>query len=169
MPREPGLWDAIHTAIEARFAEIHTALPGRIEKYDHEKALAEVQPLLRKNYRDGTSAELPIIANVPVVWPRTSEFAFAAPLARGDSVLLVFCERSLEGWLSNGGLVTPTDRRKFDLSDAVAIPGLWPFSEDTGIDAGDEVQIRYRDARIRIQKNGTIDMNDGNLTVEAGT
>ncbi len=162
----PDLWDAITAAIESRLSGIHVALPGLVEKYDHETAKAEVLPALRKNYREGAAESLPIIANVPVVWPRTSEFIMAAPLARGDGVLLVFSERSLDEYLSKTREVTPNDRRKFDLSDAVAIPGLFGFNVETGVDAGNEVQIRYKDASITIDGTGTVDINDGNLTVD---
>jgi len=166
MPPDPGLFDAIKAVVESRLVEMHVALPARVEKYDRSTMKAEVTPALKKSYTNGDIVELPVIVNVPVVWPRTSEFVFDAPLAKGDTVLLVFCERSLDAWLSKGGIVTPTDRRKFDLSDAVAIPGLFSFKQENPAKDDEGVSIRYKDASITIGDNGTVDINDGNLTVE---
>jgi hypothetical protein len=166
MSGEPELGDAIAALVDSRLAGVHVALPGQIEKYDRATHKAEVKPLLKKRYTDGTSAELPVIVNVPVVWPRTSEFELSAPLARGDGVLLVFAERSLDAWLAKGGVIAPPDGRKFDLSDAIAIPGLYSFKADALTGDDDGFSLRYKDASIVIGDDGTVDINDGNFTVE---
>jgi hypothetical protein len=51
-------------------------------------------------------------------------------------VALVFSDRSLDRWLNAGGVVDPGTYRMHDLSDAIAIPGLHPWSAPwTGLDA----------------------------------
>jgi len=55
------------------------------------------------------------------------------PVAVGDTGLLVFCDGSLDVWLSKGGLVDPLDDRHHALSDAVFIPGLRPFSNPVSV------------------------------------
>lgn len=168
MSGEPTIGDAIAAIVDARLAGMHIALPGRIEKYERGTHKAEVKPLLKKRYTDGTEQELSIVVNVPVVWPRTATFEMSAPLKRGDGVLLVFCERSLDAWLQKGGVASPADGRKFDLSDAIAIPGLYSFKADALTGDDDGFSLRYKDASIVIGNDGTVDINDGNLTVEAG-
>lgn len=162
-----NLADAIEDAIRSRLSIIHTCLPAQVEEYDHETAKASVKPLLKRKYVDDEEAEYPVIANVPVVWPRTSKAIMHFPLERGDGVLLVFSERSLDTWLSDdmGNLQPPSTRRKFDLSDAIAIPGLWPFTSTTPL-SGNVAMLQYGDATIEIKDDGQVSVNDGNLTVD---
>lgn len=167
MPSDADLFEAIKSVVWNVLCGVHTCLPGRIEKYDHVKQKAEVKPLLRKHYVDGEVKELPLIANVPVLWPRTADFVLSAPLVKGDGVLLLFAERSLDEWLSEGGLATPQYRRKFDLSDAVAIPGLYSFKGNGPIQGNDDVQVRYKGASIRIKPDGEIVLSGSKFTLGA--
>jgi hypothetical protein len=73
---------------------------------------------------------------------RAGDAFISLPLKRGDYVGLLFSERSLDIWLATGGTVDPKDPRKFDISDAVAYPGIYPFSmPPVGADA-DNIVIR---------------------------
>jgi hypothetical protein len=152
----PTMATALNQSVWSILSGVHTCLPGRVEKYDVSQSLAEVKPMLRRKYVDDTVEEMPVIANVPVVWMRTSKAAIHLPLSSGDYVLLLFAERSLDAWLSEGGEVTPTDRRKFALADAIAIPGLFPFSDASPVDNNDDVTIQTENAAVRIEPDGTI-------------
>jgi hypothetical protein len=70
---------------------------------------------------------LPVIPRVPVVFPGANGFRVTFPIVAGDTVLLVFADRSIDAWLDRGVLVEPTDARSHDLADAIAIPGLRSF------------------------------------------
>lgn len=157
--------DALRVAISRAIAGIHTALPGKVEKYDHEKQMASVQPLIKKLYLDNKVESLPVIENVPVIFPRTSNFSFTHPIEEGDLVLLLFCERSLEKYLAEGGEQEPGDRRKHDLTDAMAIPGLYPFSETSEADNNEDVLIKFHEAELRIKPDGNFYMK-GSLIVD---
>lgn len=157
--------DAMRVAISRAIAGIHTCLPGKIEKYDHEKQMASVKPLIKKFYLDNKTESLPVIVNVPVIFPRTANFSFTHPIEEGDLVLLLFCERSLEKYLAEGGEQEPGDRRKHDLTDAIAIPGLYPFSEPSEADNNEDVLIKFHEAELRIKPDGNFYMK-GDLIVE---
>ena len=136
---------------------IHTCLPGRIEKYDATKKKASIQPLIKIKFKKQTEyTSMPIINNVPVQFPCTRKSLIHFPLERGDGCLLLFSERSLEKYLNT--VITkesePQDPRKFALSDAIAIPGLFSFS-DTGKIASDTsaMEIMYDDGYVNIQGN----------------
>lgn len=121
--------DTIDKRILRELSNIYTATPGRIESYNATQKRVSVKPLIRKKFNDGTIVELPVVDNVPIVFPMTSDSGIRFPVKRNDTCLLVFGMRSLDEWLTRGGLVTPDDSRKFDLSDAICIPGLSPFSD----------------------------------------
>lgn len=115
---------------DAMAEELHTAMPGRVESYDAESQTADVKPMIRRAIprADGTIArdEMPVIRAVPVCHPRWGDFFVHAPLAAGDFVMLVVCERDLAQWRQTGALSDPLDTRAHHLAHAVAIPGLYP-------------------------------------------
>lgn len=147
--------DIFRQAINSQISNIHTCLPGRIVSYDFSVQKATVKPLLSKRYKDDTIQSIPEIPNVPVIFPRSSSFSMHWPLNPGDLVLLLFSERSLDQWLNSGGEIAPLDPRKFDLSDAIAIPGLYPFSETSPAEDNDNFIIQIGSSKMKISQDGT--------------
>lgn len=135
-------------------SNVHTSLPGIIVSFDPILNKASVQPALNKKFDTGEMT-MPILENVPIIFPSSGNFSMTFPINVGDYVLLVFSERSIDLWKSVGGQVTPNDPRKFSLSDAIAIPGLMPLTENSTNDNQDFV-IKFADSEIRISQNGDI-------------
>ena len=148
--------DAMRQAVLFQLYDVHTALPGQIVSYDYTTQKAVIQPCLKKSYLDGTTQEMPILNNVPVIFPRAGEASLTFPVVPGDTCLLLFIERSTDLWKSVGGIVAPNDPRKFDLSDAVAIMGLMPFTENSLSDNNEDVLLTYKGSNIRIKASGDI-------------
>lgn len=176
-----NMTQAINQAIMAVIKTMHTALPAIVTKYDPKGPKIEAKPQIKRLYTDGTVLSIPPIVSVPVIFPRTSRFRLSYPLEAGDGVLLVFSERSLETWLARGEDVAPQDKRCYDLSDAIAIPGLWSFGKGSPVGSADEFEIEFdkfsltSDGNDFILSNGSatiktdggkVDINNGNLTVE---
>lgn len=140
---------AILNAVKAQtFADLRVSMPARVEKYDDATQLADVQPLLKESYVDEEGeraiARLPVITNVPVVFPGGGGMRITFPVRAGDTVMLVFSDRSIDSWLAQGGEATPEDERRHHLSDAVAWPGLhpntapWNGAEENVVTLGDD-------------------------------
>ena len=125
----PSLMDNLLAIVQGMLAEMNTATPGVIVKYDATTGKADVQPSIREKYTDETKLDPPVITNVPVLLPRTSGGSLTLPLAPGDPVLLVFAQRSIDRWASEGGLVDSGDVRHHSMSDAFAIPGAFSFKD----------------------------------------
>lgn len=114
--------------------KVNVALPGTIISYNAATQTATVQPVPAARYHDAETdtlvpEPLPQIANVPVQFPSGTggTYTITWPLAPNDPVLLVFCDRSTDEYRSLGTPQTvPLDTRRFDLTDAVAIPGYHP-------------------------------------------
>lgn len=153
-----NLPDAIAASIRRHLGEIHTCLPARVESYDHKKQRASVQPQIKKKYRDGLVDDMPVIVDVPVIWPRSSNASLTFPVNKGDYVMLVFAERAIENFLTLGGLQEPGDRRKFDLTDAIAVPGLYPFNVPSRSTNNEDVLLIYNNTSIRIKKDGDLEI-----------
>lgn len=169
-PRIPTLTDVLRAAMDQRLADVHTALPGRIESYNADEQKADIKPLLKRplvdeNGDDIPSEILPIIPNVPIRFPRgggggSGGFFISWPLVRGDFVELHFHERSIDQWKSSQGQDTdPVDLRMHDLSDAVACPGLYPFSKSLA-DAGFDGLALGQDGQnqIKLDRAGNVSM-----------
>lgn len=118
----------INQTIEESNSALRVCMPGRIEKYNPDTMLANIQPLLKIKFYGRTSSELlPIINNVPICHSRTTSALIRLPVALGDIVTIVFADRSIESWLSgNGEARDPLDTRKHHITDAFAFLGGYP-------------------------------------------
>ncbi len=131
MSQTPTLAEVLTSALDARLDRVHTSLPAKVLSYNATKQMVDVSPLIKTRFFDETGAPiveaLPVVTNVPVIFPGSGSFGLTFPVTTGDIVLLIFAESSLDKWKSQGGTVDPLDHRKHDLSDAVAIVGLRPL------------------------------------------
>ena len=142
---------------------VHVGFPAIVQSYDYKTQKASVLPAIKKRYIHGEVISQPIITNVPVIFPRTARSGITFPIKKGDSVLIKICERSLERWLSSGEEVEPGDPRKFDLNDAVAIPGLYSFNQENIATNNDDLEVIHDDQKIVIKKNGDIEIGGSNV------
>ena len=125
-------------------------LPGRVERYDADSCRASVQLLILEGYQDEDGERrtepLPVITDVPVQFPGAGAIRIKWPIAIGDFVTVFFASRAVGEWLeSTGGLIDPVDDRDHDLSDALAVPGLLPFSRVSNAGA----MIEFTSTEIR--------------------
>jgi len=154
------LSEVLTDAINHSLGSVYTMLPGVVESYDYRLQKAVVRVSINKVIRKGETISPPKIFEVPVVWPHTKNAIIHLPLASGDRVMVVFSCRSLELWLNSRRRQSdPGDFRKFDMSDAVAIPGLFPFSLAADVENGDDLLIQHRRATVRLKANSAIEIH----------
>lgn len=152
----PDLITVINDAIRYQLGEVNTAIPARILKYDPTKQEAEVQPLIKKRYKNGNVVDRAVITGVPVVFPAAGGGIISFPITVGDTVLLIFSQRSIDRWVrGNGGPIDPADNRKHDISDAIAIPGLFALNSALQSDPNNVV-IKFKGASIALTPEGAV-------------
>lgn len=115
------LEDVIEQAMESRLAAVWTALPGRVKAFDAASSTCTVQPF-PSVWEAGDAVAMPAIADVPVTYPSGGGSSMTWPLEAGDFVLLVFSTLPLGRFRADGADGNPVDTRRFDLSDAWALP-----------------------------------------------
>ncbi len=132
MEQAPTLAELIKQAIDNRLVDVHTALIGQIERYDHKTQLADIQPVLKRPVKtldaQTIQEKLPVLMEVPVLFPRAGVFFLTFPLQVGDFVQIIFNEVSIDEFLSESASSINSDGR-FSLHGAVAIPGAYPLSK----------------------------------------
>lgn len=113
----------IEKSIRAMVNEVHTALPGRIISYNASKGTASIQPIGKFRTPKGKVLDYPVVSEVPVVFPYCyrADVGIAFPVVKGDTCLIVVSEIELDEWRSGA---TSEGSLHFDLSSAIAIPGL---------------------------------------------
>lgn len=164
--------EALAVAIESRLADLHTAMPGKVEKVSSDGQRVDVLPQLKRAVSDGEGGyvieDLPVIPNVPVAFPRAGGFFVSFPIARGDMVLLVFAERSVKAWMRQGQAVDPGDRRMHPFDGAIAIPGVYPNNSPLD-DASSTDMVMGKDGetspKIVLKPSGDIVLNGGTKKV----
>ena len=136
----PEFTQTVKRTIEKSINGIHTAFPGRIEKYDPKKNLANVQPVMKFKKPNGEVIDYPLLTGVPVWFPQTAgqKATIAFPIKKGDECLVVVSERSIDYWMQ--GKETSTDLM-FDLTEALCIPGLFSKANPLFSQAGSEDAI----------------------------
>lgn len=124
------LAEALRRVLESERSELHTAIPGIVRGYDHEKQTADVEPALLRvvpafeEEDEDPRERLPILPSVPVQWPRAGGFFLHFPVEAGDECLLVFSESDINAWRESGQVSDPGTFARHVLSGAVAIPGI---------------------------------------------
>ncbi len=157
----PSFAETIKQALKGASQEIRVCMPARIEAYDYKTQKATVRPNIKRKYKDGSVEGMPLIYNVPVAHPRAGKAFIHLPLKKGDNVMLIFADRSIDKWSTNGGEVDPEDTRTHHLSDAIAYPGLYPFNNGADVTNGDDVIIRNGNTIMHVKANNHLQVING--------
>lgn len=155
----------IHNTIHEVMNEMHTAMPGKIVGYSG--GMASVKPSLRYKTPTGKYMSYPVISNVPIVVPHGDKAAIAVPIKTGDDCLIIISEQAIDEWVSDAEDDT---QLKFDLTNAICIPGLCRTSIDAQEEANNtgSVVIACGENKICISDEDIVIRGDlkveGNLT-----
>lgn len=141
--------------VDSMIGRIHTAMIGRVDSYNVTRQVVDVTPLVNRVAGDGTVTKYKRLADVPVHFPTVASGGMTLPIAKGDYGLLIFAERSTDEALSSGDQSTPSDPRRYHLSDGFFIPGLMAGSLSPRATYADAVEISCGQVRI-VLRNGKI-------------
>jgi hypothetical protein len=115
-------------ALDNVFARLRVALPGIIHSFDPQAQTAVIQPAIRERIKLNAveqDLDLPLLPDVPVVFPRAGGFCLTMPVKPGDECLVIFADLCIDGWWTAGGVQSMAEKRRHDLSDAFALLGPW--------------------------------------------
>lgn len=176
---EPSEEDLIRAHIEHALAQVHTAMPCRVQSYDAALQVVDLVPLVRCAVHDPdggiTHEDYPVLPCVPVVFPRTTDHFIAFAIQPGDMGIALFCEDAIGHWRVGGGDVTdPGFLGRHHLGSGVFIPGLFDRSKklanapdptapgEPRLVVGDD---RTTGTRVTFNNNGSLKITQGSTVV----
>jgi hypothetical protein len=101
-----------------------------------------IQEIVIDNRGNQKPINLPLLLDVPLVFPSGGGFSVTFPMAINDEVLILFSARCIDAWWQNGGIQQASESRMHDLSDAFAIPGPKSLPNALGSISSTKLQIR---------------------------
>lgn len=119
----------VRDSMKAILLDVHTAFPARVERVERDGTswLADVKPMYLRHIakRGGgeVTEELPVIPQVPIIWPASGGWGIAMPISVGDHVLVIASEHAIGEWRARGAVCDPILRGRHDLNGCFAIPG----------------------------------------------
>jgi hypothetical protein len=139
--------ESLRLALENSQSQIWTAMPAIVQAVNLTAQTLSVQPSIQgvTSNPDGSTqaVNMPLLVDVPIVWPRAGGFALTFPVAVGDEVLVVFASRCIDAWWQGGGVGAPAEARMHDLSDGFAI--LAPTSQPKRFSNVSSTNVQLRD------------------------
>lgn len=142
---------------QAIMSAMRVAMPGIIQSFDPDAVTAVVQPAIKGAEQDESGAEvsvnLPLLVDVPVIFPRGGGCTLTFPVKAGDECLVIFADRCIDFWWQSGGIQEPVDERMHDLSDAFCIVGPQSQAKKIGDISTSAVELRSDDGETKLSLN----------------
>lgn len=175
---------AIKAFFEYQMRNVYTAIPAQVVQVrDAGQQKVDVKPLVNMVFPDWEDdQEWPTILSVPLMYPASSTSAFTFPVKAGDTVLIVFNQSCIDVFKSGDGTAQPpSDYRVFNMRDAVAIPGLFPFGsainqpiKHTLTHSTDDAVLVHNlgtssECEVRLKSDGKVEINGSLLDVSSTT
>ena len=156
--------EALLRAFSGFQASLWTALPAVITKVDLGRMVVEAQPVIQARVRGTDSAftwtSLPVLVDVPLVFPSGGGFMMTFPVATGDECLVIFASRCIDAWWQSGGVQIQADLRLHDLSDGFALVG--PRSQPRVVPGISTTDVVLRNesgsTRVSLKPSGEIEL-----------
>ena len=160
--RSPDMLQIIKDAIRGELANLWTSLPCIVDSYDADAVTVVVQPAIKIPVRNVEGkvelVQLPLLMDVPVMFPCAGGFTITHPINVGDECLVSFASRNIDVWWQSGGVQNPFDTRKHDLSDGFAF--FRPQSQANKISNISTTDLEIRNdantCKIQIKPSGEI-------------
>lgn len=148
--------------------DLRVAMPGIVQSFDPVEQTVTVQPAIKERVIDQvgniTMVNLPLLLDVPIVFPRAGGFALTMPVRAGDECLVIFADMCIDAWWSQGSVQVQAEKRRHDLSDGFAILGAWSQPKRIANYSTTSAQLRTEDGTQCIDISSTgIDLR-GNIT-----
>lgn len=160
---------------------IRVACPGIIQSFDSDKQTVSVKLAIREvvslNGNPAENLEVPILQDVPIYMPRAGNFVLTMPVTIGDECLVIFGDNCIDAWWQSGSVSNQIDNRRHDLSDGMAIIGIWSqpkkisgYSTDSAVlrNLSNDSYVEVKDSEINVVSS-TVNVIASTVNVDCDT
>jgi hypothetical protein len=159
---------ALDFVFTQQFKKLHTCLPGIIQSYNQSTKRAQVLPAIERTFTNGDSQALPILVDVPVIFPSGGGFTVTMPMKKGDGVLILFSQRGITNFKKSFSQSLPDKDSLLSLKDAIAIAGFGAINITPSSSSGATVQsedgqnaVIVEDGKVEVKKGiNTLTIDD---------
>jgi hypothetical protein len=179
-----SLRDVLNSERDNAFAALNKVQIGTIVAYDATKQKAQVQ-LVNKRVvyntpmttsvvpPDPQLVPYPVFVDVPVFVFSGGGSFLSMPIAAGDTCLVLFNDRDLDPWCTNGTTgAAPNSTRMHSLADGIALVGIRPFSHPLAGTSATDIIVKHSSGDS-LTLNGTLAglarANGTNITAKDGS
>ncbi|MBD2797249.1 translation initiation factor IF-2 [Xenorhabdus sp. 18] len=140
---------------EAISSGLYVSIPCIVQSFNADAVTVTAQPAIRWSVTNSEgkteSVALPLLVDVPVIFPRGGGVTLTFPIQPGDECLVIFADRCIDYWWQNGGIQEPVDPRRHNLSDGFAIVGPQSQARKIGGISTSSAQLRTDDGAAYIE------------------
>jgi len=158
------LGQVLDFAFRQHFKKIYTVLPGIVQEYDQSTKRARVLPAIKRLNTDNSLNSLPIVVDVPIIFPSGGGFTVTMPVSKDDAVLILFSQRGISNFKNSFKESSPTRESLLSLQDAIAIPGFGSLNITPSSSTGATIQTEDGNNAL-IVENGKVEIQKGSNTV----
>ena len=174
----PTLTDVLDARIQRAMAGMNCIAVGTINTFDSTHQTATVSMNYKRVIKeaidnpDGSKSDMikdyPILVRCPIFVLSGGVANLTMPIAKGDTCLLLFCDRELDTWYSSGNTdKPPANGRLHDLGDAVALVGIHSLANPIANFNTFHIKIDNVTGKILLIADGGIDLISSNVNASA--
>lgn len=165
MSREQGLVDVLNDLVDYRLLTVNTAIPARVTSIDYQNNNLNAKPLITTRYSDEEQEEYPELFNIPflIISGNAGTARITMPLKVGDTVLVMFSQRDLQGFYQSDGktVVKSFKGVTHGLDPVLAVPCLYTNRSSKPIDPNNVV-VENGSTRITMEPSGNVTVDTPN-------
>ena len=130
---------------------LRVCIPAKIISIDYDKMTCQCQPLIREKMRLASGeyygVDLPLLLDVPIVYPGSTDFSITFPISVDDEGLVIFSDMCIDAWWQSGDIQDQFEVRRHDLSDGFFIPTQLSQPKKYSEIDQENLEIRFRSTK----------------------
>ncbi|ARF50948.1 Gp138 family membrane-puncturing spike protein [Pantoea stewartii] len=168
LDRDTASMDSVMEAAASDLSgRLRVAMPAIVTAFDDKNQTVTLQAAIAGTDENGGAMTPPVLADVPVKFPRGGGFAFTFPVNPGDEGWVLFADRCIDDWFTTGLVSQAAEHRQHDWSDGGFLPGFSSLARAIGSFRNDAIVMCQLDGPgyVAIDTGGNVDINGTKLTV----
>lgn len=115
--------EAIKAGMQAGALTFMSAMPAIVKSFDAEAQTVEADIAIMRIV-EGENKPYTLLVDIPILLPTVQGFHITLPIQPGDECLLIFADRCIDSWFTEGGIQPQQEHRVHHISDGFALIGV---------------------------------------------